>query len=184
MFWLDLTAPGVEVRPIACASGRNEVAEVFLDGAPVPRHAVVGDMQNERGTFAWVRQAWLHVRLEAALRSARAPSSAAVAAVGDAYLSLCALRERALDTVTRLAAGQTLGPEVSIVKVLLASAEQSVFDAVRQLHGPDFALEDDDGSTLARQHWFFSRIVSIYGGAGEVQRDLVAEQLLGLPRSR
>jgi acyl-CoA dehydrogenase len=195
MFWLDLESDGVEVRPIACASGRNEVAEVFLDGARVPKGQTVGGigqgwaalmylMQNERGTFAWVRHAWLFSCLEAALRNRSERSRCSPEALGAAYGALCALRERALDTVVRLAHGDQLGPETSIVKILLATAEQSVFDVVRDLQYPGFELSDDDQSVLARQNWYFSRIVSIYGGAGEVQRDLVAERLIGLPRSR
>jgi alkylation response protein AidB-like acyl-CoA dehydrogenase len=194
MFWLDLQTGGVEVRPIACASGRNEVAEVFLDGVPVPKDHVVGEvgsgweavmylMQFERGSFAWLRQAWLHTRLAAALAAGSA-SDVNASLVGDAYLSLCALRERALAVLLRLARGDQVGPESSIAKILLAEAEQAVFDAVGQLLSPGFDLGDDGESIMSRQQWSFSRIVSIYGGAGEVQRDLVAERLLGLPRSR
>ena len=195
LFWLDLQAEGVVVRPIACASGRNEVAEVFLDGARVPKERVVGSigqgwaavmylMQYERGTFAWVRQAWLFSCLDAALKSSSARAESIPSTVGHAYVLLCSLREKALEVVTRLAAGQQIGPESSIVKILLAAAEQAVFDVIRDLLAPRLELSDDEEAAEARQHWYFSRIVSIYGGAGEVQRDIVAERLLGLPRSR
>jgi acyl-CoA dehydrogenase len=195
LFWLDLESEGVEVRPIACASDRNEVCEVFLDGARVGRDRVIGQvgggwaavmhlMQYERGTFAWVRQAWLHSCLAEALRDRRAGDGPVPAAVGRAYVALSSLRERALDAVRRLADGEFLGPETSIVKILLASTEQEVFDAVHELLSPGMEIGDDELDRAARQDWYFSRIVSIYGGAGEVQRDLIAERLLGLPRSR
>jgi alkylation response protein AidB-like acyl-CoA dehydrogenase len=193
MLWVDLHAAGVETRPIASASGRNETAEIFLDDVFVPADHVVGDvgrgwdvvmylMQFERGMFAWGRQAMLHGQLQEALADAsRGPTE--LAAAGDAYLALCALRERALETVVRLSAGERLGPETSVTKILLTMGEQAVYDAVRVLRGPSFELADDTAAAVARQHWFFSRIVGIYGGAGEVQRDLVARHLLGLPRS-
>ena len=195
LFWLDLTSKGVEVRPIACANGRNEVSEIFLDDVLIPGSCVIGDvnggwraimhfMQYERGNFAWVRQAWLHARLAAGLAVANVhqPSSA-MATVGDAYLSLCSLRARALGVVTRLAAGEYVGPEISEVKILLADAEQTVFDAIRRLNVGRFEFGDDPNSALIRQEWSFSRAVTIYGGAAEVQRDLVAERVMGLPRS-
>ena len=145
-------------------------------------------MQFERGGFAWLRQAWLHARLSDALAVAsgrgRELDGALAAAVGDAWLTLAALRERVWRTVVRLAAGEVPGPEISVDKHLLSSAEQAVFDAARQLHGAGFEFDDDDGTVAFRQDWYFSRIVSIYGGAAEVQRDIVAERLLQLPRSR
>jgi alkylation response protein AidB-like acyl-CoA dehydrogenase len=194
LFWLDLLSEGVEVRPLACASGRNEVSELLLDDVAIPSESVIGGlgggweavmylMQFERGNFAWGRQAWLHWRLGAALEAVGAHASpSATTAVGAAYLDLCALREASLAAVTQLAAGENLGPQISVVKILLAGAEQAVFEAVRRLSPGDFLLSDDGLWELSRQQWWFSRIVSIYGGAGEVQRDLVSERLLGLPR--
>ena len=196
MFWVDLRSPGVTVRPIPCATGRNELAEVFFDDVVVPKAHVIGEvgggwdavmyqLQFERGNFAWLRQAWLHSRLHDALASAPEGGTrpSAAAALGEAWTTLAALRERALSTVTRLARGESPGPEISVDKILLATAEQAVFDAVRLLRTPSFELGGDDEARW-RQPWSFSRIVSIYGGTGEVQRDLVAERLLGLPRGR
>jgi alkylation response protein AidB-like acyl-CoA dehydrogenase len=196
MFWVDHESTGVELRPIACATGRNELAEIFLDGVRVPKDRVIGEvnrgwkvtmhfMQFERGNFAWIRSAWLFGRLASALARAGAPAASGTAAiVGEAFLALCAVRERALGNVQRLAQGEFLGPEISESKILLSRAEQLVFDAVRELNPWTFELDDDLDSALNRQQWWFSRIVTIYGGASEVQHDLVAEQLMGLPRSR
>jgi alkylation response protein AidB-like acyl-CoA dehydrogenase len=104
--------------------------------------------------------------------------------VGEAWLTLTALRERVWRTVVRLAAGESPGPEISIDKLLLSGAEQAVYDASRLLRGNGLELGDDDSSAAFRQEWFFSRLVSVYGGAAEVQRDIVAQRILSLPRSR
>jgi alkylation response protein AidB-like acyl-CoA dehydrogenase len=195
-FWLDLHSPGVTIRPIACASGREELSELFFDDVVVPKANVVGEqdggweplmylMQFERGGFAWGRQAWLHARLDEGLRAAGPHVSGATAsAVGEAWLTLTALRERVWRTVVRLAAGESPGPEISIDKLLLSGAEQAVYDASRLLRGNGLELGDDDSSAAFRQEWFFSRLVSVYGGAAEVQRDIVAQRILSLPRSR
>jgi hypothetical protein len=195
-FWLDLQAPGVTVRPIACANGRNELAEVFLDDVVVPSAAVIGEvdrgwdpvmylMQFERGGFAWGRQGWLHARLSDLLAAANGDRIAAAAsAAGEAWLTLAALRERVWQTVVRLADGESPGPEISVDKLLLSGAEQLVYDAGRLLDDGALEFGDDDASAVFRTDWFFSRMVSVYGGAAEVQRDIVAERLMGLPRSR
>lgn len=171
------------------------MSEIFLDDVLIPRSRIVGEvnggwralmyfMQYERGNFSWVRQAWLYGRLASGLAAAGvAQPRSAMSVVGDAYLSLCSVRARSLDIVTRLAAGDYVGPEISEVKLLLAEAEQSVFDVIRRLTAGTFEFGDDLDSALIRQQWSFSRAVTIYGGATEVQKDIVADRVMGLPRS-
>ncbi len=196
MFWLDMSTPGVTTRPIACVDGRAEVAEIWLDGAVVGRDRVVGDvgggwravmylMQFERGAYAWQRQADLRARLEELLaQRAPTPSPAAPGILGDAFLRYYALRAKCRGTLAALDAGCELGPEISVDKVMLGLAEQSVADAARSLMWPPFVTDDGDDAALARRRWAYSRITTIYGGSAEVQRDLIAERLLGLPRGR
>ncbi|HEV7535483.1 MAG TPA: acyl-CoA dehydrogenase family protein [Acidimicrobiia bacterium] len=195
ILWVDMTLPGVTVRPIQAASGRHEFAELFFDDVAVPRSCLVGELnggwavamhllQFERGMYGWIRQAWLHRRLEDGLRSALTDAPASPGMVGEAYLAALSLRLRCRATVERLADGAFLGPEISVDKLLLSTAEQQVFDTARTLLGPGFAVSDDPAAADWRSEWFFSRSTSIYGGAAEVQRDIVAEHLLGLPKGR
>jgi alkylation response protein AidB-like acyl-CoA dehydrogenase len=115
-------------------------------------------------------------------RAAGSPGGAG--AVGEAYLSMYALRSLAARTVNRLALEEQLGPEISVAKIVLGTTEQTVADTARQLLWPALELEDSVEARNWRREWAFSRITTIYGGAIEVQRDLVAERLLGLPRGR
>ncbi len=193
MLWVDLSVPGVEVRPIRAANGRDEFAEMFFEDVAVPRDNLIGQMgdgwsvamyllQFERGMYAWGRQAELHRVLRAAVAAADCGNDEAVAAVGTAFTSLCALRVRSVNTVHRLAAGETLGPDASIDKILLSRAEKHCYDAARLLHPEWFVLDDQGPAAALRCGWFFSRVTSIFGGAVEIQRSLIAERVLELPR--
>jgi len=82
-----------------------------------------------------------------------------------------------------LARGDTVGPAASMDKLLLATAEHAVYDAGRDLLSPQFALDDTEPAISRwRTEWFYSRAASIYGGAAEIQRTIVADRVLGLPR--
>ncbi|GEL26398.1 acyl-CoA dehydrogenase [Pseudonocardia sulfidoxydans NBRC 16205] len=195
MLWVDLAAPGVTVAPIAAASGRDEFAEMFFDGVRVPRSGLVGELdggwavamyllQYERGMYAWLRQAVLHRRLaETAAAAADRAGPVAHAAIGAAYLALTSLRARSRTTVARLAAGENPGPEISVDKILLSRAEQAVYDAVLATRQEALLVGDGPEETALREEWFYSRATSVFGGAVEVQRDIVADRVLRLPRA-
>jgi alkylation response protein AidB-like acyl-CoA dehydrogenase len=193
MFLIDLDWPGCEVRPTLASSGRNEFAETFFDDVFVPADRVVGPvnggwgvamtlLQWERGMYAWQRQAVLHARLAELARSLADPTAAEARAIADAWVRLTALRAAAARTVRRLAAGENPGPEISVDKVLLATTEQAVEDLYLQLDPTAFVLEGGRQNDVHRADWFYSRMASIYGGAIEIQRSIIAERVLGLPR--
>jgi acyl-CoA dehydrogenase len=193
MVWIDLTAPGAETRPIEASNGRHEFAEMFFVDVEAPLSAVVGGLGNgwavamyllqfERGMYAWGRQASLHRALRRGVAAATEITEEAREATGIAFASLCALRSRSAQTVGLLAAKQTLGPEASIDKVLLSRCEQQTYDALRLLAGAAFTLDHDPASRALRDEWFYSRATSIFGGAVEIQRSIIAERIVGLPR--
>src|ERR1700722_11104132 len=194
MLLVDLDAPGCEVRPIRASSGRNEFAELFFQETAVGGDRVVGEanggaavamylLQWERGMYGWMRQAVLHARLADLLGAAADPSPDDADLVAEAWVRVSALRSSTARTVQRLAVGENLGPEVSVDKVVLATAEQSVLDCERRMLPVDFSLGDEGADEVLRADWFFARMATIYGGAIEMQRTLVAERVLALPRS-
>ncbi len=95
-----------------------------------------------------------------------------------------AFRARSRATQRRLAAGETLGAETSVDKVLVATAEQAVFDLVAEGLGADVALGDDPISQRWRAEFLYSRAATIYGGSAEIQRNIIARRLLDLGADR
>jgi alkylation response protein AidB-like acyl-CoA dehydrogenase len=194
MLLVDLDGPGCVVRPIRASSGRNEFAEIFFADTPVSSDRIIGEvgggwdvamalLQWERGMYAWQRQAVLHSHLAEAVRSAPDLAADAALAVADAWVRLTALRSMAARTVQRLARGENPGPEISVDKVLLSTTEQAMLQLCRLLRPVDFALGAGDNAERVRGEWFYSRMASIYGGTLEIQRSIIAERVLGLPRS-
>lgn len=195
MFFVDLDTPGLVVRPIALASGFNHLAEIFLDDVPVPADRVIGEvdggwavlmklMQYERGSYAWQRQAKLLCRLRGLVSRLDTDDPAAPADVGRAYLRVLATRAKTARTVRRLDAGETLGPDTSVDKILLGFAEHTVADLARDLDPYGFLLDDSAAASHRYDDWWFSRATTIFGGAGEVQRGIVADRVLRLPTEK
>ncbi len=188
--FVDMDAPGISVRPIETMHGREEFCEVFFDDVPVPFDRTLGDegdgwavamdlLPFERSTSLWHRGAFLRRRVEHLL--AEAPAGAlGPEEVGGVLLDLFALRARSRATQHRLHAGERLGPETSIDKVLLATTEQAVFDLVADGLAEQVVLGDDDRSERWRAEHLYSRAATIYGGTAEIQRNIIARRLLDL----
>jgi alkylation response protein AidB-like acyl-CoA dehydrogenase len=196
MIMIDLASPGVSVQPIALASGANELAEIFLDDVAVPASRLIGAegqgwavamylLQYERAMYAWLSAAVALRRLgelRDQLQGAGRPMpDGATARLGECYADLVTLRARSAGTVRRLAAGQTVGPEASVDKVLLATAETGLHDLARDLLGAEFVFGAAPRAAQWRADWWYSRASTILGGSAEVQRTILADHVLGLP---
>jgi alkylation response protein AidB-like acyl-CoA dehydrogenase len=136
-------------------------------------------LQWERGAWGWLQQGRFHKRLEQSLALAPAEPRHA-ASIGHAYTLTAALRLHTRNTVERLAREEQLGPEVSIDKLLLIDAETATWNAVREHVGARFDV--DPPLEWLRHEYLFSRAAPIYGGSLEIQRTLVAQRVLGMPR--
>ena len=191
MFLVDHDTPGVTVRPIRAMTGRDEFGEVFFDGARVPADRLIGDegggwgvamylLQWERGMYPWQRQGWLHVLVDSLIEHAGV--TADPGEIADAYLAVTAMRLKARQTIRRLAAGENPGPEISVDKVLLALGDQAVTDVAERVLSPVLELDDDGAAEGWRQEYLFGRAAPIYGGSIEIQRSILADRVLGLPR--
>ncbi len=193
-FFVDMDSPGISVRPIEAMHGLDEFCEVFFDAVAVPGARLLGEVDGgwaiamdllpyERSTALWHRGAFLHRRLEQFLDQVPAGSVNPVA-LGRATELLWAFRARSRATQRRLAAGETLGAETSVDKVLIASAEQAIFDLVADGLAPALVGGDDVVSRRWRTEYLYSRAASIYGGSAEIQRNIIARRLLELGDDR
>jgi alkylation response protein AidB-like acyl-CoA dehydrogenase len=192
--FVDTDTPGITVRPIESMHGTPEFTEVFFDDVAVPFERTLGEegqgwavamdiLPYERSTALWHRAAYLRQRLEEAL--AAAPADALdPTKLGEVTQLLYAFRSRSRATQHRFAAGGRLGPETSIDKVLVATAEQAVFDLVEDALAPDLLLDDDAEAARWRSEYLYSRAATIYGGSAEIQRNIIARRLLDLGNDR
>ncbi len=188
--FVDMGTPGITVRPLSAMHGEDDFSEVFFDDVVVPVERTLGQegdgwavamdlLPYERSTSLWHRAAYLHRRL-GELLAAAPPGALDPVEVGEVTQLVYAFRARSRATQHRMAAGQPLGPETSIDKVLLATAEQAVFDLVAQGLAPEVCLGDDPASRRWRSQYLYSRAASIYGGSAEIQRNIIARRLLDL----
>jgi alkylation response protein AidB-like acyl-CoA dehydrogenase len=192
--FVDMDTPGITVRPLETMNGIPEFSEVFFDDVMVPLARTLGEVDKgwsiamdllpyERSTAIWHRGAQLHERLRALLTEV--PDGRLTAqSVGEAFLALYTFRARSRQTQYRMAAGETLGAETSVDKVLLAAADQAIFDLAAEALPERLLLGDDAESQEWRAEYMFSRAATIYGGTAEVQRNVIARRLLDLGADR
>jgi alkylation response protein AidB-like acyl-CoA dehydrogenase len=192
--FVDMDAPGITPRPIVTMHGEEEFCEVFFDDVLVPLDRTLGEVGQgwafamdllpyERSTALWQRAAFLHRRLRDVLETADA-SLIDPAKLGEATQLVYAFRARSRATLHRMANGETLGAETSIDKVLLATAEQAVFDLVAEALPAAVVIGDDPVSARWRAEFLYSRAATIYGGSSEIQRNIIARRLLELGNDR
>jgi alkylation response protein AidB-like acyl-CoA dehydrogenase len=191
---VDMDAPGITIAPIETMDGEQEFAEVFFDDVLVPMDRTLGEegqgwavamdvLPYERSTALWQRAAWLHRRLRDLVAAAE-PGSLDPVALGEVTQLVYAFRARSRATVHRMAAGEALGPETSIDKVLLAAAEQALFDLAAEALPAEVTTGDDAQSGRWRGEFLYSRAATIYGGTAEIQRNVIARRLLDLGNDR
>ena len=190
---VDMHAPGVEVRPLRQLTGEAEFNEIFCSDVEVPVENRLGDedegwqvamttLLHERATLGFALTATLDSTVGRLLEEARerelGPSLRE--AVAHEWIALQALRYtnyRALGTYERTGVP---GPEGSAVKLRWSEANQRLTKLARELLGPRGIL--DDGWWNHQQ--LRSRGNTIEAGTSEVLRNIIAERVLGLPRSR
>lgn len=190
MFHLPVESPGLTHRPIMQANGQPEFSEVFFDGVDVSHEGLVGEpgqgwevarflLSCERGAYAWQRHGWLARWLGDTL-DAGVDGPIDHERMLDAATHLLALRALSRRTLRAFAEGERPGPNASIDKALLSRSELLVFDAIRV--NAAGAIELGVAGSEIQELYLASRMASVYGGAREIQLNLVAQRLMGLPR--
>jgi alkylation response protein AidB-like acyl-CoA dehydrogenase len=200
-FLVDLSAPGVTVRPVERLDGDDGFAEVFLDDVFVPDADVLGEANqgwavamattgSERGLTLRSPGRFLATaqRLIALARSSL-DADHGIDGVPDewrdrlvaAWLDAEAYRWQTFWTVTRIIEGASTGPESSMVKVFWSDLDVRLHELALDRLGPHAELLDGDDATWMKGYEF-ALAGPIYAGTNEIQRNVIAERVLGLPR--
>jgi alkylation response protein AidB-like acyl-CoA dehydrogenase len=198
---VDMTAPGVEIRPLITITGESEFNEVFFDEVFVPSDCLVGGLNNgwavanttlahERGTFPFKEEVVHGVYLEELYAEAAAQGTLDDPDVADALaaaaVKLRVLRLANLRTLTELGKGRELGPESSVVKLIWSDMTQTMSNAALSVVGEAAPLWGDARGNPAagkwQRQWLWSKAATIAGGTSEVQRTVIGDRILGLPR--
>ncbi len=187
-FLFPLDADGVTVRPIAQLDGEAGFAELFLDDVFVPDADVLGGVGdgwrvamstagNERGLSLRSPGRFCAAAERLVRLYGDQPDPALADRVVDAWLSAEAYRLYTWGTVTRLAAGGDMGAAGSVNKVFWSELDIALHETALDLLGP----ESEVAGAWSDAH-LFSLSGPIYAGTNEIQRNIVAERILGLPR--
>ena len=193
-FVLDMASPGITTRPLRTMTGTAHFAEVFLDDVRVPPEAVIGSLNggwpvtmqvfdHERGSYPASRASLIwreFTRLRDQPMATVSPDR--LAELGRIEARLTALDTLVDTLVSRLAAGQPLGADAAVSKVLLSRTEQRLYDASFAAAGDDALFWDGDIVPHEVQEYLYSIAATIYGGARNIQLNIIAERALGLPR--
>jgi alkylation response protein AidB-like acyl-CoA dehydrogenase len=196
----DFKGPGVSYRPIKQLSGAAEFAEDFLDGVRAPLFNVIGGLNNgwrvamttlghERGGNATVahlafqREFWDLV--ETARKRGKAGDPLVRQQLAWAYTQAEIMRFSGLRTLAQVAKGRPPGPEASVAKLFWSEYHKRLGEIAIGIEGSDGLLRPDgDGYAVSKWQNVFlsSRAGTIYSGTSEIQRNIIGERALGLPK--
>jgi alkylation response protein AidB-like acyl-CoA dehydrogenase len=203
---VDMKSPGVTVRPLTQMNGDADFNEVFFEDVRVPRKNVVGELNkgwdiaitclmHERQTLTFSRQLQSKVALSEMLDTARRHQRAGAPATRDpivrqalsrAYVDSEAMRFLAYRNLTKVLRGGVPGPEGSIEKLFWSEMYQRQLDTACELIGPHGQLLRHSKHAVDGGRWphllLYSKGRTIAAGTSEVQRNIIAERVLGLPR--
>jgi alkylation response protein AidB-like acyl-CoA dehydrogenase len=204
-FLVDMQAPGVYVRPLRQLTGSEEFNEVFLEDVRVPADCLVGEptagwriaqttLEHERGTAA--RQLVIHRMLLADLMTLAREVERDGCPAGQDPVIRQRLAQHHIEveimkllnwrTLTRLLRREGLGPESSGVKLFWSEMSQRMHDTAMTLLGP-FGIAPGRSRFAARarrlqRSFLYYRAATIFAGTSEIQRNIIAQRILGLPR--
>jgi len=194
----DMHAPGITIRPIRKMSGQTEFAEVFYDDVRIPLNNVVGGLGNgwkvamstlsfERGTGFIADQVKQSEEISELISKARANGMINNDHIADQLAQMraevAALRAMTYRNISEVVRTGQPGPEASIIRLFTAELGQRLERMAVLLLGEvilDFAYGDDN----AVHDYLRGFASTIAGGTAQIQRDIIGERLLGLPKSR
>jgi alkylation response protein AidB-like acyl-CoA dehydrogenase len=194
-FLMDMEQDGVETRPLRQITGEAEFNELFMEEARIPDENIVGGENNgwsvaittlmhERAGLAFALQVSVQIALRELMERARETGASKDPVIRQRFAQLYAeaqvLRLNAYRGLTKLQAHGAPGPEGSLGKWHWAEVNQSLSALALDLAGPRAQLVDDPWT----YRYLRARANSIEGGTTEILKNIVAERVLGLPRSK
>jgi alkylation response protein AidB-like acyl-CoA dehydrogenase len=190
--------PGVEVRPIQQVTGTAEFNEVFFNEARTSRDLMVGEMNAgwkiamatlgfERGTAFLAQQLRFSNEFNRLVDRARNRGAVADPVVrqrlADSYIGLQIMRYSGFRTITKVLQSASPGPEASVGKLFWSQWHQRLCELAIDVSSPSSLVIGDGGLDDEQYNFLFSRSHSIYAGSSQIQRNIIGERVLGLPRS-
>jgi alkylation response protein AidB-like acyl-CoA dehydrogenase len=208
MVLLDMHQPGVDVRPLKTMTGKAHFCEVFFTDARVPVSQVLGEIGGgwgvamlllsfERGSSAMGQYTTYRRELGEIVAAARqlrrggtsvAQDPVVRQKIAQSVIEMEALKLHSLHVLTKVERGEELGSESSITKLQWSETHQDLGELASDVYGSDgLTVRSNDGSTgqelfAWQEAAIWSRSETIWGGSSQVQRNIVAERVLGLPR--
>jgi alkylation response protein AidB-like acyl-CoA dehydrogenase len=202
MLAMPMQQDGIDVRPLRQITGESEFNEVFFDRARVPLENLIGTendgwrvagttLANERGTsFVWKEQVLHEVARDLLWRRAVAEGDDGDPLVrqklAQSWMDVEIFRLYNARTLTRLSRGEQIGPESSLVKLHWTETTQRMAENALGIFGQDALRTFEDAEAVDGGRWaralLWSRAASIAGGTSEIQRNIISERILGLPR--
>jgi len=191
-------APGVDIRPLKQMSGALDFGEVFFTDVRVPKTNVIGQegagwdvamllLSFERGASAMPQYTGFRREMndivELAKQLGRSNDPLLRQRIGGLVAELECLRYHSLHVLTQVEQGQELGAASSMTKLQWSETHQDIGELFTDVAGIAHQLTDDElGFGDLRRSFLWSRSETIWGGSSQVQRTIVAERVLGLPR--
>ncbi len=198
---VDMHSPGVEVRPLRQITGEAEFNEIFFTDVKVPVENVLGEvgggwgvamttLLHERGTLGFALTAALEAQIRKliALAKERGATEVQRDVIAREWIGLQAVRYTTYRSLTTLIKTGIPGPEGSGAKLWWSEANQRVTKLALELLGPEAQLVNGSSSKAQPGYWQHQQLRSrgntIEAGTSEILRNIIAERVLGLPRSR
>jgi alkylation response protein AidB-like acyl-CoA dehydrogenase len=199
-FMVDMRAPGIDIRPLRQITDEADFNEVFFDGAFVADDQVIGPVNggwgvsgstltHERGTNP--RQLVIHTQLldelfRLADERGLSGEPQVEQALAQAFVELRLFQLQNWRSLSRLQHGRELGAEATTAKLYWSEMSQRMHHTAMDILGDESSLwrgaSDNPGDGRWQRSWLYYRAASIFAGTNEIQRNIIGERTLGLPR--